>query len=119
VEHEHRARSPERSVEPLRALDHRRGDVEPVGALEMRREGTRQPTEPAPEVERGAAPDRPTVALRVREHPGDLLDAGGEEPVDVPTPVASVSLSEDGPEGVDPAPVFPCSAVPVASHSGT
>jgi hypothetical protein len=84
----------------------------------MRREGTRQPTEPAPEVERGAAPGRTPVALRLGEHRGDLLDAGGEEPVDVPTPVASVGFGEDGPEGVDPAPILPRNAVPVAGHSG-
>jgi hypothetical protein len=84
----------------------------------MRREGTRQPTEPAPEVERGAAPGRSTVVLRVGEHRGDLVDASGEELVDVPTPVASVGFGEDGPEGVDPAPVLPRSAVPVAGHPG-
>ena len=84
----------------------------------MRREGTRQPTGPAREIECCAAPGRPTVALPVREHHGDLLDAGGEEPVDVPTPVASVGFGEEGPEGVDPAPVLPRSAVPFAGPPG-
>ena len=82
----------------------------------MRRKRTGQPPEPAPDVERCAAMCRPAVGLRLGEQHGDRLDAGGEEPVDVPAPVASAGLGEHRPEGIDPTPVLPRGTVLIAAH---
>ena len=58
---------------------------------------TRQPTEPAPEVEHSAAPGGATVTLHVGQGRRDLVDACGKEPIDVPTSVASFGFGGEWP----------------------
>src|SRR5262245_49736666 len=97
-------------------LDHRRGDVDAISAVEVRRQGLRQAAGATAEVQRAASPDRQAASGCARQYRFDFRDAAAEELVAVPSAAAFVRIGEDGPVRVLPAEAFPVTPERTKSH---
>ena len=107
--------APEPGSQRPRLLDHRRRHIESDGPPEARRERPGQAADAAAEVEREPVLDGPAERRRVGEQLADRRPRRSRRTRRRPSrPCCVLGRGEHGPERVDPAPVFPGGAVPIA-----